>query len=215
VGEASASFYYLRDKDPDDDANDLGFPDGYIPEDRYRLNVGYNATPVTNLNLKGVASYQSDELVLHDFFESDYRQNPQPKTFAEINKLWSNFSLDLYGQPRLNEFFETVERLPDVRLTGFRQQLGPTPLYYESESSAGYYRRRFAESTNNFAGTNNFSAARADTYHQLTLPHTFLGWLNVTPRAGGRFTYYIEASGPGGTNDEVYRGVFNTGAEVS
>jgi hypothetical protein len=162
-----------------------------------------------------VASYQSDELVLHDFFESDYRQNPQPKTFAEITKLWSNFSFDLYAQPRLNEFFETVERLPDVRLTGFRQQLGPTPLYYESETSAGYYRRRFAESTNNLAGTNNFSAARADTYHQLTLPHTFFGWLNVTPRAGGRFTYYSNDSGPGGTNDEVYRGVFNTGAEVS
>jgi hypothetical protein len=32
---------------------------------------------------------------------------------------------------------------------------------------------------------------------------------------GGRLTYYGEASGPGGTNDEAYRGVFNTGAEVS
>jgi hypothetical protein len=204
------SYYYLRDWDPSEDAN------GYsIPDDRYRLNFGYNATPFTNLNVKGVARYQSDELALHDFFETEYRQNPQPNTFFELNKLWSNFSLDLYTQPRLNEFFETVERLPDVRLTAFRQQLGATPLYYENESSAGYYRRRFAESTNSFAGTNNFSAARADTYHQLTLPHTFFGWLNVSPRAGGRFTYYSEATGPGGTNNEVYRGVFNTGAEVS
>jgi len=209
-GEASMSYYYLRDRDPTEDDN------GYsIPEDRYRLTFGYNATPFTNLNLKGVANYQSDELILHDFFESEYRQDPQPKTFAEITKLWDNFSLDLYAQPRLNDFFETVERLPDVRLTSFRQQLGPTPLYYESVSSAGYYRRQFAESTNNFAGTNDFSAARADTYHQLTLPHTFFGWLNVTPRAGGRFTYYSEATGPAGTNNEVYRGVFNTGAEVS
>lgn len=209
-GEGAISYYYLRDDDPNANAN--GFS---IPEDRYRLNAGYNASPFTNLNVKGVARYQSDELVLHDFFESDYRKNPQPNTFIEVNKLWSNFSLDLYAQPRLNEFFETVERLPDLRLTAFRQQLGPTPLYYESETSAGYYRRRFAESTNSFAGTNNFSAARADTYHQLTLPHTFFGWLNVTPRAGGRFTHYSEASGPGGTNNEVQRGVFNTGAEVS
>jgi lipopolysaccharide assembly outer membrane protein LptD (OstA) len=209
-GEASMSYYYLRDRDPTEDDN------GYsIPDDRYRLNFGYNATPFTNLNLKGVANYQSDELILHDFFESEYRQDPQPKTFAEITKLWDNFSLDLYTQPRLNEFFETVERLPDVRLTSFRQPIGPTPLYYESETSAGYYRRRFAESTNNLAGTNNFSAARADTYHQLTLPHTFFGWLNVAPRAGGRFTYYSKATGPGGTNNEAYRGVFNTGAEVS
>jgi len=209
-GEASMSYYYLRDRDPQEDAN------GYsIPDDRYRFKLGYNATPFTNLNLKGVANYQSDELVLHDFFEGDYRQDPQPKTFAEITKLWDNFSLDVYAQPRLNDFFETVERLPDVRLTSFRQQLGPTPLYYESVSSAGYYRRRFAESTNSFNGTNDFSAARADTYHQLTLPRTFFGWLNVTPRAGGRFTYYGDSSGPSGTNNEVYRGVFNTGAEVS
>ncbi|MCL4787239.1 MAG: LPS assembly protein LptD [Verrucomicrobia bacterium] len=209
-GEMTASYYYLRDRDPEE--NDDGYD---IPSDRYRLNFGYNATPFTNLNLKGVARYQSDELVLRDFFESEYRRNPQPNTFAEVTRLWSDFSLDVYAQPRLNDFFETVERLPDVRLTAFRQQLGPTPLYYESETSAGYYRRRFAESTNSFAGTNNFEAARADTFHQLTLPHTFFGWLNVTPRAGGRFTYYSEASGPGGTNNEVTREVFNTGAEVS
>ena len=110
-----------------------------------------------------------------------------------------------------------MERLPDIRLTGFRQQIGSTPLYYESESSAGYYRRAFAED----AGTNgpppglNYEAARADTYHQVVLPQTFFGWLNVTPRVGGRFTYYSEASGPGATTDEQYRGVFNTGAELS
>jgi hypothetical protein len=107
--------------------------------------------------------------------------------------------------------------LPDIRLTGYRQQLGATPLYYESESSAGYFKQVFAEE----AGTNgpppglNYEAARADTYHQVLLPETFFGWLNVTPRVGGRFTYYSEASGPGATADEQYRGVLNTGAEVS
>ena len=46
----------------------------------------------------------------------------------------------------------------------------------------------------------NYSAARADTYHQLLLPWTFFNWLNVTPRVGGRFTYYSAETGPGGTN---------------
>jgi hypothetical protein len=35
-------------------------------------------------------------------------------------KLW----LGLYGSTRFNDFFETVERLPDIKLTGYRQQLG-------------------------------------------------------------------------------------------
>jgi LPS-assembly protein len=85
-------------------------------------------------------------------------------------------------------------------------------VYYESESSAGYYRRLFPDTNTTLL---NYSASRADTYHQLLLPETFFGWLNVTPRVGGRFTYYSDANGPGATTDEIYRGVFNTGAEIS
>ena len=101
-----------------------------------------------------------------------------------------------------------------MRLTGFRQEVGATPVYYESESSVGYYRRLFPE-TNSVSTGLNYSAMRADTYHQLLLPETFFGWLNVTPRVGGRYTYYGTATGPGATTDEVNRGVFNTGMEVS
>src|SRR5204862_7210540 len=85
-----------------------------------------------------------------DFYEGEYRRDPQPDSFLEVNQFWNNFSIDAFVQPRVNNFLETVERLPDVRLTGFRQQRGTTPFYYESESSAGYYRRVFAEN----AGTN-------------------------------------------------------------
>jgi len=209
-GEAEFKYYYLHDQEPEEDAD--GIP---VPNNRHRFYFGYDATPFTNFNVKAAVDYQSDSLLLHDFFESEYRRNPQPSTFVELNQLWNNFSLDAYVQPRVNDFYDTIERLPDVKLTAFRQQIGPTPVYYESESSAGWYRRKFAELTNSFPATNNFSAARADTYHQLTLPHTFFGWLNVAPRVGGRFTYYGEADGPGAMTQEEYRGVFNTGAEVS
>ena len=46
------------------------------------------------------------------------------------------------------------------------------------------------------------------------MPETFFGWLNVTPRVGGRFTYYSSDSGPGATNSAEDREVFNTGMEV-
>src|SRR5256885_6706203 len=52
--------------------------------------------------------------------------------------------------------------LPDVKLTGERQQLGISPFYYESESSVGYFRHTFANDI-----TNAFAAYRADTFHQL------------------------------------------------
>jgi LPS-assembly protein len=208
-GDGAFRYYYLHDKDPS-----AGDSNGDIPENRQRVFFTYLANPATNLSARAVVRYQGDTNIVREFFEGEYRQNPQPSTYFEVNKFWQNFSLDTYVQPRVNNFLETVERLPDIRLTGYRQQLGATPVFYESESSIGYYRRLFAE-TNSSASTPDFYASRADTYHQLLLPETFFGWLNVIPRVGGRATYYSAAKGPGATTDELTRGVFNTGAEVS
>ena len=219
-GEAAFKYYYLHDRDPNASVSTNSFANlGAIPENRQRFYLGYQATPATNLNLKALVNYQSDPLMLHDFFEGAYRDNPQPNTFTEVNKYWNNWSLDAETTPQVNDFFNQVERLPDVRLTGYRQQVLNTPFYYESENSAGYYRMYFADTNNAlFAATNSppaYSASRADTFHQLLLPETFFGWLNVTPRVGGRFTYYSSETGPGGTNSATYRRVFNTGVETS
>ena len=208
-GTSTLQYYYAHDEDPN--AGVTTTPAG---DNRQRIHFTYDARPWTNVNVKSVVRYETDDRVVKDFFEGEYRQNIQPSTFVEVNKFWQNFSLDVYTQPRVNDFLETVERLPDIRLTGFRQQIFELPLYYESESSAGYYRRLFAETNGPPAGL-DYSAARADTYHQIVAPFSLFGWLNLTPRVGGRFTYYSEASGPGATTQEIYRGVFNTGAEVS
>ena len=207
-GDGSLKYYYLHDQDPH-----RTLTNSSIEPDRQRLYFSYLASPVTNLEVRSVVDYQKDLGISREFFEREYRQNPQPRTFVEANKFWQNFSLDTYYQPRVNDFLETVERLPDVRLTGFRQQLGPLPVYYESESSFGYYRRQFADTNGPIPPA--FEAARADTYHQLVLPETLFGWLNFTPRVGGRFTYYGGSSGEAAPTEETYRGVFNTGAELS
>ena len=211
-GEAQIKYYYVHDLDPDESTNNLPQIGG-IPKNRQWLYFGYQATPFTNLDVKGLANYQSDPLVLHDFARGAYTGNPQPNTFADVDKYWNNWDLDAEAAPRVNTFFDHVERLPDVKLTGFRQQIFDTPFYYESESSAGFYRQWFAD-TNNPA-IPHYSAARADTYHELLLPWTLFGWLNVAPHAGGRFTYYSEESGPTAADEETYRKVFDTGMNVS
>jgi LPS-assembly protein len=211
-GNAAFQYYYLNDQKPTTSTNDTSWTDG-IPENRQRFRFGYQATPATNLNLKALINYQSDPLVQHDFFVADYRNNPQPASFTEVNKYWDNWSLDALTTPRINDFFDQVERLPDVKLIGHRQQVFNTPLFYESESSAGWYKMMYAET--NGPKPWNYSATRVDTFQQLLLPETFFGWLNLTPRVGGRYTYYGSEHGPGGTNDEAGRWVFNTGGEAS
>ncbi|MGH7978009.1 MAG: LPS assembly protein LptD, partial [Limisphaerales bacterium] len=219
-GAAQMKYYYLHDLDPEESVSSNAFQNlRPIPKDRQRFYLGWQATPYTNFNTKALVNYQSDPLLLHDFFQSDYGINPQPNTFVEANKYQDNWSLDALSTPRINSFFDQVERLPDVQLTGFRQQIFNTPVYYESQSSIGYYERYFAGTDTLFGNTNftapDYSAPRADTFHQLLLPETFFGWLNVTPRVGGRATWYGAERGPGGTNSQGARYVLNTGADVS
>jgi lipopolysaccharide assembly outer membrane protein LptD (OstA) len=220
-GDGQLIYYYMHDQRPGMSLSTNSFPNlaGPIPENRQRVQFGWQATPATNLNVKALVNYQSDPLLAHDFFEGDYTANPQPNTFVEVNKYWSNWNLDALTTPRVNNFYDQVERLPDVKLTGWRQQVFNTPVFYESESSVGYYRNMLAATNSLFAGTNgpsfDYGAARADTFQQVLLPKTFFGWLNVTPRAGGRLTYYDRETGQGGTNGVAYRKIFNTGVDIS
>jgi lipopolysaccharide assembly outer membrane protein LptD (OstA) len=207
LGNGTFKYYYLRDDDPGRDPFDRR-----IDPDRQRFYFAHQGELWTNLTVRSAVRWQSDAYVIRDFFETEYRQNFQPSTFAEINQRWKNFTLDALVQPRVNEFFETVERLPDIKLTGLRQQVLNTPFYYEGDSSFGYYQRKFADGDTNGVA---YAALRGDTYHQVVLPIMLFGWLNVTPRAGGRFTHYGETDGRNSTLKDQDRSVFNTGAEVS
>ena len=217
-GEAYIKYYYQYDTRANYSTNVFPWY-GNIPENRQRFFLGWQATPATNLNLKALVNYQSDPLFLHDFFVGDYTEYPQPNTFVEANKYWENWSLDALTTPRVNSFFNQVERLPDVQLNGFRQQIFDTPVYYDSQSSIGWYRAWGANATNGlYPGTNGLyvaKAMRADTYHELTVPWTFFNWLNVTPRVGGRLTQYGSENFTNGQPSSVTREVFNTGLGVS
>jgi LPS-assembly protein len=229
-GEAAFRYYYADDQKPNAD----GFNAPDLGENRQRASFYYIVHPASNLTAKVVADYQSDPLVLRDFFQREYVTNVEPASFAEASQLWPNYTLNVMVQPRLVDFFETVERLPDVKLSGLRQEVGDTPVYYESESSMGWFKRAFSSTNNSiyfltndtlipgsagYKTTNppphDYSAGRVDTFHQLTLPETFFGWLNVTPDVGGRLTYYSDVDGPQIHTNQQLRAVFNTGVDVS
>jgi LPS-assembly protein len=207
-GDGSLKYYYMYDQDP----SESGDPN--TPNNRQRVDFSYQAMPATNFTVKSMVRYQSDTNIVREFFEGEYFQNPQPDTFFDFDKYWQNWDVDAYVQPRLNNYLDTIERLPEVRLTGDRQQVLGTPIYYDSKSSAGYYEHLFAQ-TNSVPTGPDYSATRVDSYHQLIVPYTAFGVLNLTPHVGGRYTYYSDATGPGASTDQVNRWVFDTGAEAS
>jgi LPS-assembly protein len=206
IGEGELRGYYIKDGEAGTDP----FTNREIDSERHRISFSDRVTLRTNLTAKVVVREESDPFVTRDFYEAEYRENSQPRSFLEVSQLWSNWSLNLMAQPQVNSFFQTVERLPDVKLTGLRQQIGATPLYYESESSLAYLRFRAGEEN-----LPEYASMRGDSFHQILWPQTYFGWLNFIPRVGGRFTQYSETDGDGITFDDRSRFIFNTGAETS
>jgi hypothetical protein len=74
---------------------------------------------------------------------------------------------------------------------------------------------------------NNYSTFRFDTFHQLSFPKTYFGWLSLTPRVGFRGTYYNRTgdsdpdsstyiAGPNGEYGAgTFRPIVNAGIEGS
>ncbi|HAB16748.1 MAG TPA: LPS assembly protein LptD [Verrucomicrobiota bacterium] len=203
-GQGRGQFYYIHDRDPGTDS--FGQP---ISNNRERVHYTHQANPWEDFYAKAAVRYQSDPNIIHDFFEDEYRANTQPLTLFEAQQFWKNFSLGVLAVPQINSFQEQVERLPQVNLNGARQQLGPTPVYYETQNSLGYLEFRGGD----YSST-NYAAFRADTFHQLTIPYTAWGWLNFIPRVSGRFTHYSDPTGITGLDAEN-RWILGTGGEVT
>ncbi len=207
-GIGNVQTYYAHDLDPHRYHNE-----DWIPKERQWVYFDYRLQLRPDMEVKTAIREQSDMFALRDFYEELYHENQQPSSFVEFNYDWHNFNLNALAQPRVNDFFQTVERLPDIRLDAYRQQIGVTPLFYESQSQAGYFQYRYSN-MDDFR-PDDYSAFRGDSYHQITLPTTAFGWLNFTPRIGGRGSYYTSSDGTGWDTANVGRAVFNTGAELS
>jgi lipopolysaccharide assembly outer membrane protein LptD (OstA) len=203
-GSGDLESYLAFDENPMNDSD--GNP---LDRERQRLAFDHKAE-WENLSFLSVFSYESDEYVRRDFFESDYRENAQPQTFLELNQNWADYNLSLLAQPRINDHYGTLERLPDLKLTGLRQRIKDTPFYYDQETSIAYLRRKYANDTNPW-----FSGMRTDSLQQFYLPQTYFGWLQFTPRIGGRWTHYGETDGTGPNSNDQHRLLINTGAELS
>lgn len=177
-----------------------------IPHARYDFRIS-NVTHVTpRLDFRGHFELLSDMYFLDDFYRYKFNNNPEPATFAALEYQFDRLSTALYVRPRVNDFFTTVERLPEFRIDVPRQQVFGTNLYYQSESSVDYLRMRWREfdkrPPKGWYDPDNYESFRFDTVHFLYYPIR-LGGLNIIPRAGGRMTVYSNTSEGRVTNEDL------------
>jgi len=129
----------------------------------------------------------SDIDVPLDFFRDDYKEHGPRDTWLDFTiPLGLDNEVSLYFVKRINDFYTTYERLPELRHV-FKKRRVLTipaldiPVYYESRSRAGYYNYVESEDREDEAG---FSVWRAWTDQKISMPKRYFGFLNVEPFFG-------------------------------
>lgn len=178
--------YYAHDQNPWHDEEQRLEREALIDASRYWLQLEdrHNLTDrdylITGLN------YVSDPWMLEDFFDDDYQNNVQPENRVTLAHRGDHYTAGVGLNLRLNDFYENVNRLPEVFLNFNRQQILDTPFYYEGENTLSYLDHVFADGST----TESYDAFRLDTAHMVFWPTRQFGFLSLVPRGGYRGTYY-------------------------
>jgi LPS-assembly protein len=232
---ADIKSFYLDDQNPS--INRTGLPRGPVPNQRYLLSLE-DRTKFSD-DIYGIANITklSDAFVMQDFFLQEFRIDPVPDNVVAVTKTDPFYTITGDLRFQANDFFTTTERLPEVALDITRHALFGGPIFYEGETSFANLRLQFPEGS----GFENYGTYRFDTFHQLTYPNTYFGWLSIVPRVGIRETYYGKTFDLGSTtfvpssdplipnfilppptlanpvkfDGDTFRTVFNAGAEAS
>lgn len=176
--------YYLQDQNPLINRTDV--PRGLVSAGRYRVTVRDYTDFGSGFYGMADVTKMSDPFVLQDFFHGDFRLDPQPDAMIAVAKRESLYTLTAITRFQANEFFDQTERLPEVVLDVPRQPVFGSRIFYEGETGLADLRRNFAANS----GFEDYESWRFDTFHQLTYPNTYFGWLAVVPRVGLRETWY-------------------------
>lgn len=192
--EGKVGVYYTHDKNPWHDDDQRLKREPLIDESRYWIHVDGRQSLTDRDYILAELNYVSDPWMLHDFFDDEYQENVQPENRFTLMHRGDRYTAGLSLNMRLNDFYENVDRLPEVFLNVNRQQILDTPFYYEGENTLSYLNRVFPEDegfTSPFSSTReDYDVFRLDTYHMFYWPTRHFGFLNVMPRAGYRGTYY-------------------------
>jgi len=233
--QARLKTFYIDDQNPD--INQTNIPRVGVPESRYRVGLEDRTNFTDDIYATANITKRSDQYVMQDYYPGEFRIDPVPDNVVAVTKTNPFFTLTGIERFQANDFFTTTERQPEVVLDIKRHGLFGGPIFYEGETGFANLRLQFPEDS----GIKNYGTDRFDTFHQLTFPNTYFGWLSFVPRVGYRGTYYGKTWDLGSTvfvpptnplvpdfilpppttanpikfDGDTFRSVFDTGAEAS
>ena len=197
------SLYYLIDEKDVPFDSEIGGQkfDGRFnaPEgERYRYFFKHWHKLTDNLTLRARYEELSDFEFNEDFFPDYFTRDIQAFSYVDLEYLEESYSLSLNFRPKVNDFYNVVERLPELRFDTPRLQVEDSKLYYATENSLTQLETSFLEVDKPLLPggqqPSDYDALRFDTKHFLYYDHTYNDWLKFIPRAGFRLTHYTDSS---------------------
>ncbi len=185
--------YYADDHNPWHDEAQQKEREDLIDSNRYWLHLEDRHNVTDRDYLISQVNYVSDPWVLHDFWDDEYQKNVQPENRVTLAHRGDGYSTGVGLNTRLNDFYENVNRLPEVFFNVNRQQILDTPFFYEDQNTLSYLEHVFpvdSDGTPTQPGEEDFDAFRLDSYHMVYWPTRQFGFLSLIPRVGYRGTYF-------------------------
>jgi lipopolysaccharide assembly outer membrane protein LptD (OstA) len=235
--------YYAYDNDPT--VNNTAFTRTEEPSND-RWIISFQNRLVVNDDVYATADINaiSDQYFLQDYFPNEFVLDPQPDNNVSGNWLTENFQFNILARWQMNDWQEVTSRLPEFTWTAKQAPLFGLPIFYDGQTRLGYLQRQFPEGAlpeyitqlqeavfnpavvpdaelDDLGDLTSYSAVRFDTFHQISYPGTYFGWLSLTPKLGFRGTYYSRTGNSedvaltGNYDGATFRPIVNAGLEAS
>jgi len=197
-GNGYIETYYINDRNPYASAKTPA-EEALINPGRYRIKIGHRHTMTDETYFASKINYLSDPLILRDFFPEEYRDNANPENYAVIQHANDQYAASLRADHRLNDFYTTLNRFPELGFDWYRSQVKESKYYFESESTMAFLEMQHGGGSNvtSGVGTNmpppqplDYNSFRLDTYNKVLLPFRVDEFYNIIPRAAYRGTWY-------------------------
>jgi lipopolysaccharide assembly outer membrane protein LptD (OstA) len=146
--------------------------------------------------------------ILKDYFYREYEKDSQPLSYALFHHSFPNSTFDFLIQKRMNNWFDQLDKLPEIKFSLPYYQILDTPFYFNNSSSFVVLNKK---ATTAPVSDNPLNATRLDTLNNFSLPLNF-AFLHLSPFIGSRQTFYDRSAN---NLSRVIRTVFYSGADLS
>ncbi len=196
VGHGVLRTYYAKDQNSPEEVND----------DRSRHQWRHQSKLWDSTTLTAEVNKLSDPYVTKDFFyREEYERNVAPDNYVSLITTKPEYTLSILERMRLQDFYPTTERSPEVRFDTHNRAFGDTPFYLRQETQGVNLTKTGVEVDD------GFDVVRLDTNETLSYAGRVKD-ISVTPRVGTRQTYYSDDV----TGDrDLHRATFDPGLDVS